>query len=58
MMSSSHETENENAEYPVFSEPWDFSDLVLVAGKKKFHVHKVGACCSSLDKMIHLQSYW
>lgn len=39
-MASSGEAGGEKTEYPTFSEPWEFSDLVLAACDKKYHVHK------------------
>ena len=41
-MASSGEAGGEKTEYPTFSEPWEFSDLVIAACDKKYHVHKVG----------------
>ena len=42
MASSSSDAVSEEVEYPTFVKAWEFSDIVLVACEKKFHVHKVG----------------
>lgn len=42
MTSLADTPENEYKEnvYPTFEKDWDFSDLVLIANKKRYHVHK------------------
>jgi len=40
MASSSSDAVSEEVEYPTFVKAWEFSDIVLVACEKKFHVHK------------------